>query len=120
MLIIQIDKDILKSSIWPGNNKETTTKFEALIFLLLHIENSKGDHQITIAGLAKEWCWSRHKVRDFIKNLVKEDRITLYQNGSKIYINKVAKDTRKDSQNDTKKDSQIYCKKQWFKHDCGH
>lgn len=64
---------------YPDDSKKPISKKEALIRLFMKAtydeQPSKGGRLVrgqlfvTIKGLAKEWDWSRHKVRDFLADL---------------------------------------------------
>ena len=64
---------------YPDNSKKPISKREALWLLFMKatydeqtikgVKLRRGQLLITIKGLAKEWGWSRHKVRDFLADL---------------------------------------------------
>lgn len=100
MCITEIERDISSLTLWP---KTKYSKLEALIYLKVKIAKRKT--LITISSLAKKFSWSRHKTRDFLKELVKIDSISISKLGSEIHINNVSFETKKDIQKDSKKDT---------------
>ncbi len=110
MTSIEFDEDIKQSSIWPANRKNSEfTKLEAWFYLMLYIELQYGNFSVQILSLAKEWGWSRTKVRNFLEVLHLENLINVTKNQDFFLIDKVTvydkKDTKKNTEKDIKKDT---------------
>ncbi len=100
-----INEQLFNLEIAPGNRKDRIfTKFEAYVFLLIKIEDEQGIFTSKLYSLAKQWGWSRTKVRNFIEYLEKSSVIELTkEEDSLIFIGEI-KDIKKDSKNNSKKD----------------
>lgn len=113
---IDFSENIIQSSIWPTNRKNSEfTKLEAWFYLMLYIELEGGNFSIQILSLAKAWSWSRTKVRNFLEVLDQENLINVIKNQDIYLISKaktyVKKDIEKDTKKNTEKDTEKNTKK---------
>lgn len=104
---ITVDEDILNADMFPSNRKKSYfTKFEGWFYLIFYTELSGGTFHVQISSLAKEWNWSRTKVRNYLNYLESINEINIVKIKDSVIITRVVEHDKKDIEKDIRKDTE--------------